>query len=85
MSSLDQDKASELTQEITESTVTPEISATATEEQTTPITPVLRAYTKPELIAALKELVAKEVDQVKDDVENIKQLFYKKHKIELEE
>ena len=85
MSSLDQDKASELTQEITESTVTPEISATATEEQTTPITPDLSAYTKPELIAALKELVAKEVDQVKDDVENIKQLFYKKHKIELEE
>ena len=85
MSSLDQDKASELTQEITESTVTPEISATATEEQTIPITPDLSAYTKPELIAALKELVAKEVDQVKDDVENIKQLFYKKHKIELEE
>ncbi|MDR3651570.1 MAG: DUF349 domain-containing protein [Paludibacter sp.] len=41
--------------------------------------------TKAELIEALKLLINKEVDAVKDEVETIKQLFYKKSKAEIEE
>jgi len=41
--------------------------------------------TKSELIDALKLLIDKEVDAVKDEVEHIKQLFYKKTKSEIEE
>ena len=41
--------------------------------------------TKPELIEALKVLIDKEVDAVKDEVESVKQLFYKKTKLEIEE
>jgi len=41
--------------------------------------------TKAELIEALKLLIDKEVDTVKDEVEIIKQLFYKKTKLEIEE
>ena len=41
--------------------------------------------TKAELIEALKLLIDKEVDAVKDEVESIKQLFYKKTKLEIEE
>jgi len=43
------------------------------------------ANTKAELVAALKLLINKEVDAVKDEVELIKQLFYKKTKAEIEE
>ena len=41
--------------------------------------------TKPELIDALKILIDKEVDVVKDEVESVKQLFYKKTKLEIED
>ena len=41
--------------------------------------------TKPELIDALKFLIDKDVDAVKDEVEIIKQVFYKKTKLEIEE
>jgi len=41
--------------------------------------------TKPEMISALKLLIDQEVDVVKDEVEVIKQLFYKKTKAEIEE
>lgn len=41
--------------------------------------------TKPEMINALKLLIDQEVDVVKDEVESIKQLFYKKAKAEIEE
>lgn len=41
--------------------------------------------TKPELIEALKLLIEKDVDAIKDDVEHIKQLFYKKIKSGIEE
>ena len=41
--------------------------------------------TKPEMISALKLLIDQEVDVVKDEVEVIKQLFYKKTKTEIEE
>ncbi len=40
--------------------------------------------TKSVLVARLKELVALEVEEVKDEVETIKQQFYKKSKIETE-
>jgi len=48
-------------------------------------TPDYAACTKTELVAALKVLISKEVDAVKDEVEIIKQLFYKKAKAEVEE
>jgi len=41
--------------------------------------------TKTELIDALKLIIEKEVDVAKDEVEHIKQLFYKKTKSEIEE
>ena len=41
--------------------------------------------TKPELIEALKALIDKEVDVAKDEVETVKQLFYKKTKLEIED
>jgi len=43
------------------------------------------ADTNAELVDALKVLIGQEVDSVKDDVEIIKQLFYKRIKIEVEE
>lgn len=42
-------------------------------------------YDKTQLTQALKELVEKNVDEVKEDVEVIKQLFYKKLKTEAED
>jgi len=47
--------------------------------------PDYAARTKMELIEALKVLINKEVDAVKDEVEIIKQLFYKKAKAEVDE
>lgn len=45
----------------------------------------MNAASRPELIEALKQLLIKEVEDVKDEVEMIKQLFYKKVKTEHEE
>ena len=42
-------------------------------------------YTKPELSEALTLMIDKEVDTIKDEVEIIKQLFYKKTKLEIED
>ena len=49
------------------------------------IAPDYSQKTKLELIDALKLLINKEVEAVKDEVEQIKQLFYKKIKLEIEE
>lgn len=43
------------------------------------------AYSRAELVDALKLLVDGEIEKIKEDVESIKQLFYKKQKSELEE
>ena len=45
----------------------------------------LHAMSREELVAYLKQLLLKEVDAIKEDVEQIKQLFYKKLKAENEE
>ncbi len=68
---------------------------TATDEITEPsletvveVKPAKHDYsvnTKAELVDTLKELIGQEVNSVKDDVEIIKQFFYKKIKIEIEE
>jgi hypothetical protein len=61
---------------------------TAVEEQPEEVkskTPDYASCTKPELVETLKVLINKEVDAVKDEVEIIKQLFYKKAKAEGEE
>lgn len=45
----------------------------------------LHAMSREELVAYLKQLLLKEVDAIKEEVEQIKQLFYKKLKAENEE
>ncbi|NDV47337.1 DUF349 domain-containing protein [Paludibacter sp. 221] len=42
------------------------------------------SYDRKELVEALRELLAKEVEDIKEDVELIKQLFYKRQKAEIE-
>lgn len=69
--------------ETPETLVEPVAEAQPTEVKST--TTDYAASTKSELIDALKVLVSKEVDAVKDEVETIKQLFYKKIKAEIEE
>jgi len=54
-------------------------------EEAKPSTPDYTASTKGELIETLKSLISKEVDAVKEDVETIKQLFYKKVKADIED
>jgi len=75
--------APEAVAETPEAIVEPVVEAQPTEEKST--TPDYAASTKSELIDALKVLIGKEVDAVKDEVETIKQLFYKKTKAEIEE
>jgi hypothetical protein len=61
---------------------------TVVEEQPQPVKsarPDYNFYTKAELADALALLIDKEVDTVKDEVEVIKQLFYKKTKLEIED
>lgn len=43
------------------------------------------SLSKKELIETLQSLIEQEVDQVKDQIESIKQLYYKKIKVEIEE
>ena len=79
-------KEEEVTVETTEvPEISPEIVAEEKheEEKTTPSHHA--ASSKVQLIESLKELIDKEVDAVKDEVETIKQLFYKKAKVEIEE
>jgi len=66
----------EIIQEVTENAEAKEIKAHSTD---------LSTSNKAELIEALKLLVGKEVEAAKDEVEHIKQLFYKKTKSEIEE
>lgn len=54
-------------------------------EETNTIVADYAASSKQELIDALKLLIDKEVDAAKDGVEHIKQLFYKKVKLDVEE
>ena len=79
----------EVAEEVSNTEATPEESLeTVVAEQPKaeqPITPDYSTSTKQELIDVLKLLIDKEVDAVKDDVEVIKQLFYKKTKAEIEE
>lgn len=61
---------------------------TVVAEQPAEVKPVFTdhgASTKTELVDTLRLLIDKEVDAVKDEVEVIKQLFYKKTKAEIEE
>ncbi len=45
----------------------------------------LNALSELELVDLLKSLVDKEIDEVKSQVDQIKQVFYKKHKLQIEE
>jgi hypothetical protein len=65
-----------------------EIAETSLETAAVEVKPAKHDYsadTNAELVDALKVLIGQEVDSVKDDVEIIKQLFYKRIKIEVEE
>jgi hypothetical protein len=72
-----------------ETVVTPDVSQkpeiTEQPEKVKSIHPDYTLSTKDELIEALRSLIDKEVEAVKDDVEVIKQLFYKKTKAEIED
>jgi hypothetical protein len=68
------------TSESNSETVVPERS-----NETESDKPDYNSLSKSELIDALRLLLDKEVDAVKDQVETIKQLFYKKTKSEIEE
>jgi len=79
-------KKEEVTVETTEvPEVSPEIVAEEKHEEEKPTPSHHAASSKVQLIESLKELIDKEVDAVKDEVETIKQLFYKKTKVEIEE
>jgi hypothetical protein len=65
-----------------------EIAETSLETAAVEVKPAKHDYsadTNAELVDTLKVLIGQEVDRVKDDVEIIKQLFYKRIKIEVEE
>jgi len=47
--------------------------------------PDLNVLSRVELLNVLKELLSKKIDDIKEEVEHIKQLFYKKLKTEMEE
>jgi hypothetical protein len=85
----DEKVATVVTEEETAINATPETSLETVVEElpkdVKPIAPDYATYNKQELIDALKMLIEKEVDAVKDEVEAIKQLFYKKSKAEIEE
>ena len=65
--------------------VSPEIVAVEQHEEEKPTHSHHVTSSKTQLIESLKVLIDKEVDAVKDEVETIKQLFYKKAKAEIEE
>ncbi len=83
--------AEEVVEEKTEPVIeeSPEVvEETVVAEQPVEVKPIVSdhaASTKAELIETLKLVIEKEVDTVKDEVEAIKQLFYKKTKAEIEE
>lgn len=85
MSSLDQNKEPEMTSESSIDNVNLENTNTVNSETPEPATLDYNNLSKEELVSTLKELIEKEVDIVKDDVELIKQTFYKKQKAETEE
>jgi DNA-binding HxlR family transcriptional regulator len=93
MNSLDLNKDPEIVpSEVTETVDTVETVETNLEtvvieqpEKTNTIVTDYATSSKQELIDALKLLINKEVDAAKDGVEHIKQLFYKKVKLEVEE
>lgn len=69
------------------SEIIPEIEA----EESMPVeekeekSPDLNVLSRVELLNVLKELLSKKIDDIKEEVEHIKQLFYKKLKTEMEE
>ncbi len=94
MSSLDLNKENEnLTEvpvtEVIDTTSTPEITEVSVAEVAEPAAIIIKTdysnHSRQQLVDALKLLVDGEIEQIKEDVESIKQLFYKKQKSELEE
>src|SRR5665647_861419 len=88
MNSLDLNKDPEIVpSEVTETVETnlETVVVEQYEEETNTIVADYATSSKQELIDALKLLIDKEVDAAKDGVEHIKQLFYKKVKLEVEE
>jgi DNA-binding HxlR family transcriptional regulator len=90
MNSLDLNKDPEIVpSEVTETVETVETNLETVvieqPEETNTIVTDYATSSKQELIDVLKLLINKEVDAAKDGVEHIKQLFYKKVKLEVEE
>ncbi|MEI7502227.1 MAG: DUF349 domain-containing protein [Paludibacter sp.] len=74
-----------LTVEVPEKEVITEVAGIKLPAETKTTTPNHLSSTKLELIETLKLLINQEVEAVKDEVEHIKQLFYKKTKAEIED
>lgn len=89
MNPLDLNKELEIAPSEVASAIEPKTEPTIEVENetnnTSSIAPDFASCSKMELIDNLKLLIDKEVDVIKDDVEQIKQLFYKKIKAEIEE
>lgn len=62
-----------------------QIESVETPEEPSEPTEAAQNLTKQELYDKLKELVAQDVEQVKEEIERVKQLFYKKNKAEIAE
>ena len=62
-----------------------EVTDTEPAQEITETAELSQNLTKQELYDKLKELVAQEVEQAKEEVERVKQLFYKKNKAEVAE
>lgn len=85
---LEQAEASAKITEITSSETTPddEISQETTETNATETKPVTQsALSKKDFVERLKSLLEKDVEEAKNEVEELKQQFYKKIKLEHEE
>ena len=73
---------------LNESLITPEEIQEVTTEpilEAKPEAPVAHDLTKQEICDRMKELIEQNVEQVKEEVESMKQLFYKKSKSEVGE
>jgi len=80
------EKVTETAEEVTETKETKlDTTVEVQPEEAKSIIPDYSTGTKQEVIDALKLLINNEVDAVRDEVERLKQLFYKKTKLEIEE
>src|SRR5690554_3937890 len=84
---INQDKVTEVKKNDKKSTepVAETQDSTTTETESTEQPKDTSALTRPELLRVLKDLLTKDVDKIKEEVETVKHSFYKRLKAETEE